>query len=81
MFLTSSGYEKVDYLIISGGSASVEGVQELLTEELGIFTVIANPFESMELGDDVDRNELKQVAPSLMVASGLALRSFTPWHI
>lgn len=81
MFLTSSGYEKVDYLIISGGSASVEGVQELLTEELGIFTVIANPFESMELGDDIDGNELKQVAPSLMVAAGLALRSFTPWHI
>ena len=81
MFLTSSGHEKVDYLIISGGTALVEGVQELLTEELGIYTVVANPFEGLELGDDVNAAELKQVAPQLMVAAGLALRSFTPWHI
>ncbi|WP_448212613.1 pilus assembly protein PilM [Colwellia sp. MEBiC06753] len=81
MFLTSSGYEKVDYLVISGGTGLVEGIQELLTEELGIYTVIANPFENIEVASGVDHTELKQVAPQLMVASGLALRSFTPWHI
>lgn len=81
MFLTSSGYEKVDYLIISGGTALVEGVQELLTEELGIFTVLANPFSGMDIADGIDESELQSVAPQLMVASGLALRSFTQWHI
>jgi len=81
MFLTSSGYEKVDYLILSGGTALVEGVQELLTEELGIYTVVANPFDAMEIASGVDEAELKAVAPQLMVAAGLALRSFTPWHI
>ncbi|MFD2165493.1 pilus assembly protein PilM [Thalassotalea euphylliae] len=81
MFLTSSGYEKVDYLVISGGTALVEGVQELLTEELGIFTVVANPFDGVEISDNIDRAEVSKVAPQLMVAAGLALRSFTPWHI
>lgn len=81
MFLTSSGYEKVDYLVISGGTALVEGVRELLTEELGIFTVVADPFKDMHLSSSIDEDELKKVAPQLMVASGLALRSFTPWHI
>lgn len=81
MFLTSSGYEKVDYLVISGGTALVEGIQELLTEELGIYTVISNPFDHMGIAGDVDLKELKSIAPQLMVASGLALRSFTPWHI
>ena len=81
MFLTSSGYEKVDYLVISGGTALVEGIQELLTEELGIYTVIADPFSNMEVSANVDNSKLKLIAPQLMVASGLALRSFVPWHI
>jgi len=81
MFLTSSGHEKVDYLIISGGTALVEGVQELLTEELGIFTVLADPFYSMDKSERIDQSELSIVAPQLMVASGLAIRSFSPWHI
>ncbi len=81
MFLTSSGFDKVDYLLISGGTALVEGVQELLTEELGIYTVIADPFNDMEFAAKIDEDELAKVAPQLMVASGLALRSFSPWHI
>ena len=81
MFLTSSGAEKVDYLLISGGTASIEGLERLLTDELGIHTVIANPFNSMEIAKKIDSNELSKVAPQLMVATGLALRSFTPWHI
>jgi type IV pilus assembly protein PilM len=81
MFLTSSGHEKVDYLVISGGTALVEGVQELLTEELGIYTVVANPFSGVEISSKLDNSEVEKVAPQLMVAAGLALRSFTPWHI
>jgi len=81
MFLTTSGQDKVDYLLISGGTAALEGVESLLTEELGIHTVVANPFNSMTLSDSIDKGELTSVAPQLMVATGLALRSFTPWHI
>ena len=81
MFLTSSGYEKVDYLVISGGSALVEGIKELLSEELAIQTIIANPFEQLEISESLDKEELNRVAPQLMVASGLALRSFSSWHI
>lgn len=81
MFLTTSGQEKVDYLLISGGTASLEGVESLLSEELGVHTVIANPFNDLNLSSSIDSTELSKVAPQLMVATGLALRSFTPWHI
>ncbi|MBB6543799.1 pilus assembly protein PilM [Thalassotalea piscium] len=81
MFLTSSGKGKVDYLILSGGSAQVEGVQQLLTDELGIHTVIANPFNDIVISSKVDQAELDKTAPQYMVAAGLALRSFSPWHI
>ena len=81
MFLTSSGADKVDYLLISGGTASIEEIETLLTDELGIHTVIANPFNNMQLASTIDADDLSSVAPQLMVATGLALRSFTPWHI
>jgi len=81
MFLTSSGADKVDYLVISGGTASIEGIEKLLSDELGIHTIIANPFNNMEIANKIDEDELSKIAPQFMVATGLALRSFTPWHI
>ncbi len=81
MFLTSSGKDKIDYLIVSGGSAHVEGLETLLTEELGIHTVVANPFKSMTVAESIDQDELEKTASQYMVAAGLALRSFVSWHI
>jgi len=81
MFLTSSGKDKVDYLVVSGGTALVEGIESLLTEELGIHTVIANPFKEMQKSEHIDMEKLETMAPKFMVATGLALRSFSTWHI
>ncbi|SET18258.1 pilus assembly protein PilM [Thalassotalea agarivorans] len=81
MFLTSSGKSKIDYLIISGGTSAVEGVEELLTEELGIHTVIATPFKNMKIGNGVKQELVDKHGAKFMVAAGLALRSFSPWHI
>ena len=81
MFLTSSGLNKIDYLLVSGGSAPIEGIEKLLTDELGIHTVIANPFNDMAVAETINKEALAKVAPQLTVATGLALRSFTPWHI
>jgi type IV pilus assembly protein PilM len=81
MYLTTSGRDNIDYLLISGGTSMIEGVDKLLTDELGIHTVVANPFLRMEVGTAVDKTLLNQYAPQLMVATGLALRSFSTWHI
>ena len=81
MFLTSSGKDKVDYLVISGGTSLVEGIESLLSEELGIYTVKANPFDGMQKSSQIDLEKLERVAPKFMVATGLALRSFSSWHI
>ena len=81
MFLTSSGLSKIDYLLVSGGTASIEDIEKLLTDELGVHTVVANPFNEMTLAQSINKEELAKVAPQLTVATGLALRSFSPWHI
>ena len=81
MFVTTTGKEQIDTIIVSGGSSLLEGIDQLLIEELGIHTVIANPFIDMQINDDIDRVQLEKVQPQLMVAAGLAMRSFVPWHI
>jgi type IV pilus assembly protein PilM len=81
MFLTSSGKEKIDYLVISGGCAQVEGLEKLLTEELGVHTITGDPFCDMTIAEGVDTEELEKTASQYMVAAGLALRSFVSWHI
>jgi len=81
MFLTSSGKNKIDYLIVSGGSAAIEGLDTLLSEELGIHTVIADPFQYMTVSESIDKDSLAKNASQYMVAAGLALRSFSPWHL
>jgi len=81
MFLTSSGKNKIDYLIVSGGSSAVEGLDTLLSEELGIHTIIADPFQNMTISENIDKDNLAKNAGQYMVAAGLALRSFSPWHL
>lgn len=81
MFLTTSGKENIDNIIISGGSSLIAGIDQVLIEELGIHTVLANPFVDMTIADSIDQQDLNAKQSRLMVASGLALRSFSQWHI
>jgi type IV pilus assembly protein PilM len=81
MYLTSSGKDRVDYLVLSGGTALITGMAQLISEELGIHTVLANPFNAMEVATAVSPAQLHCHASQLMVACGLALRSFSSWHI
>jgi len=81
MFLSTSGKENIDNIVISGGSSLIEGIEQVLIEELGIHCVLANPFNQMKIAESIDQNALAKVQSQLMVASGLALRSFSQWHI
>jgi len=51
-------------------------VDELVEERLGIPTSIANPFANMALASRVNAQNLSNDAPAMMIAVGLALRSF-----
>ncbi len=75
-FFGSSQYNNVDMVILAGGSASIPGVAELIQERLGIETIVANPFASMSLSSQVKPQSLSNDAPALLIACGLALRSF-----
>ena len=75
-FYTAGQHNSVDLIALAGGCASIPGIEELVESQLGIKTVIANPFANMSLSSKVNPQALSKDAPSLMIACGLALRSF-----
>lgn len=75
-FFSSSDYNQVDHIILAGGCASIPDITEMMEEHLGVGTSVANPLAEMSLAPRVSSEQLSADAPSLMIAAGLALRSF-----
>ncbi|HMM57093.1 MAG TPA: pilus assembly protein PilM [Rudaea sp.] len=75
-FFAGSEYNKVDQVVLAGGCASIAGVAEKVGKQLGAPCGGANPPAHMSLTSRVPAQTLAQDAPALMIACGLALRSF-----
>jgi type IV pilus assembly protein PilM len=75
-FYSSSAYDDVDHIILAGGTSSIEGLSEMVAAKLGTPTTIANPFLNMSLSSRVNEVNLHNDAPAMMIACGLAMRSF-----
>jgi len=75
-FFSSSQYNDVDLIVLAGGSASTAGLSDMVQEELGTRTVVANPLAKMGVANKVNKKQLQNDAASLMMACGLAIRGF-----
>lgn len=75
-FFTSTQFNKVDHIVLSGGCAVLPSADEVVASRTQINTIVANPFANMVLSERVRANSLLADASSLMIACGLALRRF-----
>jgi type IV pilus assembly protein PilM len=75
-FFTSTPHNKVDYVMLAGGSAALPGLTEAVTQQAGVPCSLVNPFEGMEIGDGVRLKKMTREAPSYLTSCGLALRRF-----
>ena len=75
-FFTSTSYNQVDQIVLAGGCALLPGLDELIAKRAGVGTIVANPFSSMQTSERIRSRQLAQDAPMLMIATGLAMRSF-----
>jgi len=75
-FFASGQFNDVDYILLAGGTASIPDLDRLIQQKIGTPTLVANPFAEMALGSKVNAGSLASDAPALMIACGLAMRSF-----
>ncbi len=77
-FFTSTQFNKVDHILLCGGSAVLDGLEEMIDQRTQVHTMVANPFANMALSSKIKPRQLTIDAPALMVACGLAMRRFDP---
>ncbi|MFI3219460.1 MAG: pilus assembly protein PilM [Methylococcales bacterium] len=75
-FVASSANRGIDGIILAGGCASIPGIEKLVEKSLDVPVHIANPFVNMALSNKIKPQILSNDAPAMMIACGLALRSF-----
>lgn len=75
-FVSSSANRSIDNIILAGGCASIPDIDKLIEKSLDIPVLIANPFVNMALSNKIKPQILGNDAPAMMIACGLALRSF-----
>ncbi|WP_144327360.1 pilus assembly protein PilM [Tepidimonas charontis] len=75
-FFTSTPHNKVDHILLSGGSASLPGVAQAVMAQTGFPTSVLNPFDGMALPPQLSPARLAVEQTSYLVATGLALRRF-----
>ena len=75
-FFTSTPNNRVDYVLLAGGSSSLPGLAEAVTQQTSFACLLANPFDGMELGGNVREKKMRREASSYLTSCGLALRRF-----
>ena len=75
-YYSSSSYGKLSHILIAGGCATIPGIIEHINNKVGGHVSIVNPFAGMSIASRVSKKALMNDAPALMIACGLALRTF-----
>jgi type IV pilus assembly protein PilM len=75
-FFTSTPHNRIDHIVLAGGSAPLPGLTEAVTQQTGFACSLANPFDGMEIGNSVRLKKMVREAPSYLTSCGLAMRRF-----
>jgi len=75
-FFTSTPHNRVDYVMLAGGSAALPGLTDAVTAQTSFPCNLANPFEGMQVGQAVREKKMRREAPSYLTSCGLAMRRF-----
>ena len=77
-FFTSTPHHKVHYVMLAGGTATLPGLKDRVTELTGFAAMVVNPFDGMKIGSGVREAKVRKESPSYLTACGLAMRRFLP---
>jgi type IV pilus assembly protein PilM len=75
-FFTSTPHNRVDYVMLAGGSSALPGLTEAVTAQTSFACQVLNPFEGMEMSGNIKEKKMRREAPSYLSACGLAMRRY-----
>ena len=74
-FTATSGAERVDEIVLAGGGSGVLNLDAILRDKFGIPVAIMDPFRRVSVDESAfNPEELAEMAPSMAIAVGLAMR-------
>ena len=73
-FFTSTPYSRVDQILLAGGCATIPGLVDVVGTRTQAATSVLNPFKGMDMGSGIREKQARLDSPSLIVATGLAMR-------
>jgi type IV pilus assembly protein PilM len=74
-FQSTSTYEKISKLYLSGGGSKIKDFDVILQQQIGIPVEVVNPFKRIDYsGRDFDLEYLREIGPIMAVGVGLASR-------
>jgi len=75
-FFTSTPHNRVDYVLLAGGSSSLPGLTSAVTRQTSFACSLVNPFDGMDFGPSIREKKVRREAPSYLTSCGLAMRRF-----
>ncbi len=74
-FQSTTTYEKISKLYLSGGGSKIKGFDIILQQQIGLPVEIINPFKKIEFSEkNFDLEYLREIGPMTAVGVGLATR-------
>ncbi len=66
---------KIERVILAGGGANLLGIEKYFEEQIGLATVVGNPFSKIEYPSEIEPI-VKELGPPFAVAIGLGIKNF-----
>jgi type IV pilus assembly protein PilM len=74
-FRATSSEDRIDRILLSGGTAKIQGLRDLLADRFEAGVELMNPFNSVTYNPkDFDPDFINDIGPSAAIAVGLAVR-------
>lgn len=74
-FTATSGADRVDEIVLAGGGSGVLNLDAILRDKFGISVTVMDPFRRITVDESqFNPEELAEIAPSMAIAVGLAIR-------
>ncbi|MDX9715030.1 MAG: type IV pilus assembly protein PilM [Dissulfurispiraceae bacterium] len=73
-FRSSISEEDMNEVYLCGGASLIKGFQDAMIERLAVKVAIMDPLRSVSVSPKLDESYIKDIAPSAVVAMGLAVR-------